>query len=687
MKNEKGFLLAEALIVSTFVLTILIVLFIQFSNLTNNYKNSYSHNNVEALYDLSSVATYLKNNQYDLASKLTTEKPFVILYENGKCNMDAGLVDTFCDEFMSEMGAKTIIYTYSDVNPIQYYVNNNQTNNIGQKLREFISKIDAKEVQNKGRLFAEFTNDTYSTIAFDTSSYETVTTALQCTKENTVTEGSGLYLNEDGSCTFKGKTPNNYIRFNGELWRVISLGNDGTIKIVRNEPLNSSSFDTKGSRIDQSYCTNTENGCNAWATSENYINGTLKGNVTKDSTLNTYLNNDYLDQITENKRNIITHTWNIGPVTNNNNHFKQQLESESKMKWDGKIGLLTVSEYLNANNNKTQCESLSLNNSNNNCINTNWMYDILKENQGIWTISPNTNDNYNIFEIKNGKINLIPSSNQSLISPVLYLTDKTVITGGTGTFNNPYTIDTENIKIELLEPQFEETGTGPKQINITFQEECKDFLTCTYQVNGGELVTVKDSTATVRMTQNGSILATVSDGENMLSNAIDVQMSGVNDSISLEISTSSTSNSITVIANATSQINITKYEYSIDGQNWIEDKNSHTFTNLSHGKSYNIMVRATNENNKTASQTKNVSTLTLTQANFTEEGINPKIITITYPEGCGSSLTCSYQKDNGQRVSVNSPIIKIQFDKAGTLNAYVSDGSNAVINTYTVKFD
>ena len=128
MKNEKGFLLAEALIVSTFVLTILIVLFIQFSNLTNNYKNSYNHNNVESIYDLSSVANYLTTNQYDLSEYLTVDKPYVLVYKNNSCNLDVNLADTFCDTFMKEMGAKTVIYTSSDVKAIQYYVNNKEDN-------------------------------------------------------------------------------------------------------------------------------------------------------------------------------------------------------------------------------------------------------------------------------------------------------------------------------------------------------------------------------------------------------------------------------------------------------------------------------------------------------------------------------------------------------------------------------
>ena len=40
MKNNKGFLLAESLVVSTFVLTVLIFLFVQYQNLMTTYKNN-----------------------------------------------------------------------------------------------------------------------------------------------------------------------------------------------------------------------------------------------------------------------------------------------------------------------------------------------------------------------------------------------------------------------------------------------------------------------------------------------------------------------------------------------------------------------------------------------------------------------------------------------------------------------
>ena len=137
-KNNRGFLLAESLVVSTFVLTILILLYVQFSNLTTNYKNSYNYNNVESIYDLSSIANYLKINNFGLSSKLTKSKPYIVVFENNSCNMDAGIIDTFCDTLINKMDAKKVIYTSSDIEIIQKYVSEKIDSTINEGMRDFI---------------------------------------------------------------------------------------------------------------------------------------------------------------------------------------------------------------------------------------------------------------------------------------------------------------------------------------------------------------------------------------------------------------------------------------------------------------------------------------------------------------------------------------------------------------------
>ena len=68
MKNNKGFLLAESLVVSTFVLTVLIFLFVQYQNLMTTYKNNTDYNNPEAIYNLGSASEYFSADNSRLVS-------------------------------------------------------------------------------------------------------------------------------------------------------------------------------------------------------------------------------------------------------------------------------------------------------------------------------------------------------------------------------------------------------------------------------------------------------------------------------------------------------------------------------------------------------------------------------------------------------------------------------------------
>ena len=80
-----------------------------------------------------------------------------------------------------------------------------------------------------------------------------------------------------------------------------------------------------------------------------------------------------------------------------------------------------------------------------------------------------------------------------------------------------------------------------------------------------------------------------------------------------------------------------------------------------------------------------ISTSTLEKPTFKEtETSNGKTVTITYPSGCGSSLTCTYKKDNGTAVNVTSTTVNVSFTESGSLVATVSDGINKVSSSYNI---
>lgn len=412
-KDNRGFLLAESLVVSTFVLTVLILLYIQFSNLITNYKNSYNYNNVESIYDLASVANYLQINNYNLSNQLTDSKPYVVVYEEGTCNTNLGLSDAFCTELINKMDAKKIIYSYSDISVIKDYVSNHNDSEINQNMREFITRVETNTVLNKGRLFAEFENGTYATIAMDNEitapdipDVPTVpTTSIGGVEVNLVTSGTGLYF-DNGRYIYKGNNPNNYIDFNGEKWRIISKETDGSLKIMRVNGINNLVWDS----ADQS----------------NY----------NFSSLNTYLNNTYLNSISSaHRNNIVEKTFSIGSITNTT--LQDQIDKENSEISNNRVGLITASEYIKAHSN-TICSTLSNVNSNaSTCKSTNWM---IPKTGKLWTITP-YDPNFVTVINSNGSIetNIKSSTANISVHPVVYLSPNVSLTG-IGTLEDSFKI-------------------------------------------------------------------------------------------------------------------------------------------------------------------------------------------------------------------------------------------------------
>ena len=104
--------------------------------------------------------------------------------------------------------------------------------------------------------------------------------------------------------------------------------------------------------------------------------------------------------------------------------------------------------------------------------------------------------------------------------------------------------------------------------------------------------------------------------------------------------------------------------------------------------SFPIKVRATSkigkikESDKVDTKLKEISAPTFSES----ETSSGKNVIITYPSGCGSTYTCSYSKDSGDFVTVTSNPT-ISFTGSGNVVTKVSDGTNTVSSSYTVKVE
>ena len=228
----------------------------------------------------------------------------------------------------------------------------------------------------------------------------------------------GLYADEyePGRYFYKGANPNNYITFNNETWRIISIESDGSIKIMRNESIGNRAFDSENS--------------NAWETSD----------------IKTYLNGEYLSTITTNQDKIVPHTWSIGAVTSDNSDLADQINDENGTQSQlASVGMITASEYLRANTNTGRCGNMSINNSNfSTCKTTDWMLNIVPSSSYLWTISPNASSSRSVFTVAGsnslaGSLASFLSINSDGVSPAVYLSSDITLTGD-GSSSNPYVI-------------------------------------------------------------------------------------------------------------------------------------------------------------------------------------------------------------------------------------------------------
>ena len=233
-------------------------------------------------------------------------------------------------------------------------------------------------------------------------------------------DGSGVYVNSeyeagDNAIRFSGADPNNYVCFGSEeescsndnLYRIIGVYGD-KIKLIKATSIGTMAYNS--------------NGTNDW----------------NSSTLNNYLNNEFLDTI--NSGLISSNNWCLNAPTStiSKDIFMQECANESyssDLYENYKIGLMYLSDYAYAA--LPECWNSSISSYNTIASGKNWL--ILGSYQ--WTIAPELNDASKAYAISGlGRLDNASVTGAYNIRPVLYLNNTAAYISGDGTNNSPFII-------------------------------------------------------------------------------------------------------------------------------------------------------------------------------------------------------------------------------------------------------
>ncbi len=273
-----------------------------------------------------------------------------------------------------------------------------------------------------------------------------------------------------------GADPNNYVKFNDELWRIIGVfdTDDGTgkvekrLKIIRNESIGDYSWDNK----DKTTGAEDDYGKNEWTDARlNYLLNPGHENETTGGSLywNRGAGNCYKGQnnatttcdfttsgLTDVAKEMIGDTkWYLGGGGKNTastasilytNERGTGVDSGRSTNWTGKVGLMYPSDYGYATSggsttDRTSCLAKELygwnSNSVSDCKDNDWMYE---SRYPQWTITPSfSGDGYGAFIASStGFATSILVSYGDGVRPVVHLKSTIRVITGSGTKDSPY---------------------------------------------------------------------------------------------------------------------------------------------------------------------------------------------------------------------------------------------------------
>lgn len=342
------------------------------------------------------------------------------------------------------------------------------------------------------------------------------------------TATSGVYEDgtSDNNIRYYGSSPDNYIQFNGELYRIVGLFNN----------VSTSSGDKDLIRIvKNTYSSSSQAWLNNYISSGNnryYPNYFVRNDSSETkSAIYNYLNTTYYNTIGSTYQNYIQSVnWGLGAATSANNtasdfytaeHSSTAGSDYSQTSYNFNIGLFYASDYGFATNDETCLErNLSSYGSYSACYN-NWLGTLASTN--AWTLTPLTtyaniyrrqggggnNYTYNAYdELYLGTNNNMTSGavayrqggggpgggsssylyQSYAVYPSFYLKDDVTIVSGTGTQSDPYIIGSSEDKLtdivyELMHP----STPDPGETEIIYHEE-SDYQAKTHiQIIGGKI--------------------------------------------------------------------------------------------------------------------------------------------------------------------------------------------------------
>lgn len=151
--NNKGFLLTEALVVSTLLITVMLVLFSQFKNMNRKVENTFKYDSISSLYKMSGIKNYIEEENFPAYIGRLEKEDYVDLTTCSEAYFSS---PSYCKTVLSDSGVARLIIANENLYSLK------QTASFDESFNAYIKQINNTTANNGYRIIASFKDGSYA---------------------------------------------------------------------------------------------------------------------------------------------------------------------------------------------------------------------------------------------------------------------------------------------------------------------------------------------------------------------------------------------------------------------------------------------------------------------------------------------------------------------------------------------
>lgn len=227
IKNNKGFVLTEVLILSTVIIGVLIFMYSQFKNINRSYQYSFKYDTVEGMYLANNIVNYINDGNFDKLVELLNNdsKGYIDITE---CNIENSNLISYCSSLFQKTGVEKIIFTHENLSKLRQNMNS-----LDSDFKKYINQIQTTNNENDYRIIIKYQNKTFASMRFNKGNAY-VQDGLIAYLDGINNTGNG-HSNETQSWADLSGNGNDATLYNNPVWSNNSLTFDGLTNYGRLE--------------------------------------------------------------------------------------------------------------------------------------------------------------------------------------------------------------------------------------------------------------------------------------------------------------------------------------------------------------------------------------------------------------------------------------------------------------------